>query len=229
MGVVYRARDRQLDEVVALKLLRPEALASDPTLLDRFKQEIKLARRITHQERAAHPRLRGDGRGPLHLDGVSRGRDAQGPREEPRCFAARRGPRGREADVPRARGRARDRRRAPRHQAAEHADRARDRRAQDHGLRHLAAHRGRPRHLRPHLGRHRDGDARLHAARAGAGQGRRLPLRHLLARRGVLRDLHGQAAVQGRDPDGGGGGAHPTASAFAPAASTRSCRRSSRR
>ena len=49
MGVVYRARDRQLDEVVALKLLRPEALASDPTLLDRFKQEIKLARQITHR------------------------------------------------------------------------------------------------------------------------------------------------------------------------------------
>jgi serine/threonine-protein kinase len=34
---------------VALKLLRPEALASDPTLLERFKQEIKLARRITHR------------------------------------------------------------------------------------------------------------------------------------------------------------------------------------
>jgi len=49
MGVVYRARDRQLDEVVALKLLRPEALAADPTLLERFKQEIKLARRITHR------------------------------------------------------------------------------------------------------------------------------------------------------------------------------------
>jgi serine/threonine-protein kinase len=49
MGVVYRARDRQLDEVVALKLLRPEALASEPTLLERFKQEIRLARRITHR------------------------------------------------------------------------------------------------------------------------------------------------------------------------------------
>jgi serine/threonine-protein kinase len=49
MGVVYRARDGQLDEVVALKLLRPEALASDPTLLERFKQELKLARRITHR------------------------------------------------------------------------------------------------------------------------------------------------------------------------------------
>ena len=49
MGVVYRAHDRQLDETVALKLLRPEALASDPSLLERFKQEIKLARRITHR------------------------------------------------------------------------------------------------------------------------------------------------------------------------------------
>jgi HAMP domain-containing protein/predicted Ser/Thr protein kinase len=49
MGVVYRARDRQLDEVVALKVLRSEVLKEDPTLLDRFKQEIKLARRITHR------------------------------------------------------------------------------------------------------------------------------------------------------------------------------------
>jgi eukaryotic-like serine/threonine-protein kinase len=49
MGVVYRARDRQLDEVVALKVLRSDVLKDDPTLLDRFKQEIKLARRITHR------------------------------------------------------------------------------------------------------------------------------------------------------------------------------------
>jgi serine/threonine-protein kinase len=49
MGVVYRAHDRQLDEDVALKVLRPDVLKDDPTLLDRFKQEIKLARRITHR------------------------------------------------------------------------------------------------------------------------------------------------------------------------------------
>jgi serine/threonine-protein kinase len=49
MGVVYRARDRQLDEVVALMVLRSDVLKDDPTLLDRFKQEIKLARRITHR------------------------------------------------------------------------------------------------------------------------------------------------------------------------------------
>jgi serine/threonine protein kinase len=49
MGVVYRAHDRQLDEEVALKVLRPDVMKTDPTLLERFKQEIKLARRITHR------------------------------------------------------------------------------------------------------------------------------------------------------------------------------------
>jgi HAMP domain-containing protein len=48
MGVVYKAHDRDLDDVVAIKTLPSEALSADPTLLERFKQEIRLARRITH-------------------------------------------------------------------------------------------------------------------------------------------------------------------------------------
>lgn len=48
MGVVYRARDRETDEIVALKALRPE-LAADIRLLERLKRELRLARRITHK------------------------------------------------------------------------------------------------------------------------------------------------------------------------------------
>jgi serine/threonine-protein kinase len=47
MGVVYRAFDRELGESVAIKTLRPE-LVGDPGLLERFKQEIRLARKISH-------------------------------------------------------------------------------------------------------------------------------------------------------------------------------------
>jgi TolB-like protein len=47
MGSVYRVRDRELDEVVALKFLRRELL-QDPAMLDRFRQEVRLARRVTH-------------------------------------------------------------------------------------------------------------------------------------------------------------------------------------
>ena len=48
MGVVYKALDRDLEDLVAIKTLRSEALSADPSLLDRFKQEIRLARKITH-------------------------------------------------------------------------------------------------------------------------------------------------------------------------------------
>jgi serine/threonine-protein kinase len=46
MGTVYRARDRELDELVALKVLRAGA-ATDEAIA-RFRQEVKLARRVTH-------------------------------------------------------------------------------------------------------------------------------------------------------------------------------------
>ncbi|HUS31074.1 MAG TPA: protein kinase [Kofleriaceae bacterium] len=47
MGRVYRALDRTLDDVVALKMLRRELLDT-PGVLERFRQEVKLARRVTH-------------------------------------------------------------------------------------------------------------------------------------------------------------------------------------
>src|SRR6266478_3040472 len=46
MGVVYRAFDRELQEPVAIKTLKPEAMAGGSAALERFKQEIRLARRI---------------------------------------------------------------------------------------------------------------------------------------------------------------------------------------
>ena len=49
MGIVYKAHDRTLDDAVAIKVLRNEALAQDASLIDRFKQEIRLARKITHR------------------------------------------------------------------------------------------------------------------------------------------------------------------------------------
>ncbi len=49
MGVVYRAFDRELQEPVAIKTLKPEAMAGGTVALDRFKQEIRLARKIAHR------------------------------------------------------------------------------------------------------------------------------------------------------------------------------------
>jgi serine/threonine protein kinase len=48
MGVVYRAYDLELDEAVALKVLQPSELGDSESLISRFKQEIKLARKIVH-------------------------------------------------------------------------------------------------------------------------------------------------------------------------------------
>jgi serine/threonine-protein kinase len=47
MGVVYRVRDLELDETVALKVMSSE-FAADSDALGAFRQEVKLARRVTH-------------------------------------------------------------------------------------------------------------------------------------------------------------------------------------
>ena len=49
MGMVYKANDRELGEIVAIKTLKPELIHNDATALERFKSEIRLARRISHR------------------------------------------------------------------------------------------------------------------------------------------------------------------------------------
>ena len=48
MGQVYKARDRETGDIVALKLLKPE-IASDQAMVERFKSELLFARKITHK------------------------------------------------------------------------------------------------------------------------------------------------------------------------------------
>ena len=48
MGVVYKAHDEELGVDIALKVLRPD-LGTDPEWIARFRQELVLAREITHK------------------------------------------------------------------------------------------------------------------------------------------------------------------------------------
>jgi eukaryotic-like serine/threonine-protein kinase len=156
MGVVYKARDRELDELVALKVLRRE-MWDEEEQRSRLKDELRLARRITHPNV-----LRTHDFG--ELDGVAfvsmeyvRGvtlRTLLDRAEEPLPFrAALRLARQIAAGLgrgPRARGG------APGHQAGQRDPRRR-RQRQAHGLRHRpAAPRGRaraPRGVLLHPGR----------------------------------------------------------------------------
>ena len=48
MGAVYRARDLELEREVALKVIRPD-LTGHSNITRRFKQELILARQVTHK------------------------------------------------------------------------------------------------------------------------------------------------------------------------------------
>jgi len=48
MGKVYKVLDQEINESVALKLIKPE-IAADRETIERFQNEIKIARRITHK------------------------------------------------------------------------------------------------------------------------------------------------------------------------------------
>jgi serine/threonine-protein kinase len=47
MGEVYRADDLTLGQPVALKFL-PEAIANDESVLERFRNEVRTARKVSH-------------------------------------------------------------------------------------------------------------------------------------------------------------------------------------
>ena len=48
MGKVYKALDKEINEEVALKFLKPE-IAEDESTIERFRNELKIARRIAHK------------------------------------------------------------------------------------------------------------------------------------------------------------------------------------
>ncbi|GAG05187.1 unnamed protein product, partial [marine sediment metagenome] len=48
MGKVYRVFDKKIEEEVALKLIRPE-ISSDKKTIERFRNELKVARKIAHR------------------------------------------------------------------------------------------------------------------------------------------------------------------------------------
>ena len=48
MGSVYKAQDRELDRLVALKVIRPD-LARNASIVERFKQELRLSHKVTHR------------------------------------------------------------------------------------------------------------------------------------------------------------------------------------
>jgi serine/threonine protein kinase len=48
MGIVYKVRDLETGEIIALKLLKPE-IASDPRMREELRKEVCLARKVTHR------------------------------------------------------------------------------------------------------------------------------------------------------------------------------------
>ena len=68
MGKVYRVEDKKIKEEVALKFIKPE-IASDKKTIERFSNELKMARKIAHRNvgRMYHLRSR---RHSLHHYGI---------------------------------------------------------------------------------------------------------------------------------------------------------------
>src|ERR1700733_4034636 len=48
MGIVYKARDKETGDIVALKVLRAD-VAADPKMQENLRKEVRLARKVTHK------------------------------------------------------------------------------------------------------------------------------------------------------------------------------------
>jgi serine/threonine protein kinase/class 3 adenylate cyclase len=48
MGIVHKVRDRETNEIIALKILKPE-IAGDPAMQENLRREVCLARKVTHK------------------------------------------------------------------------------------------------------------------------------------------------------------------------------------
>ena len=112
MGVVYKARDRQLDRVVALKIL-PAAKVADADSKRRFVQEAQAASALSHPNIVTIYGIDEVDGGGLHCHGADRG-GATGTADSPAGAAAHDGAPLRRADRRRPRGRACRRHRASR-------------------------------------------------------------------------------------------------------------------
>ncbi|MCK6577506.1 MAG: protein kinase [Anaerolineae bacterium] len=74
MGQVYRGRDRQTGEIVAIKVLKDHVVAQDPTLVDRFCREAVVLRKLNHPNIVrVYDTFKEDGRNYIVMEFVSGG------------------------------------------------------------------------------------------------------------------------------------------------------------
>ena len=201
MGTVYAAEHVEIGKDVAIKILHPH-YSTEQELVERFRREARAASRIGHpniidvmdfgttEDGCAYFIME-------HLDGI----DLADVLSHERRLDPNRSCQIADPDLPRAGRRARRRRHPPRSQAREHLP---GRARRQGGLRQGARLRHRAQRGpddAAHQPGHRDGDARVHGARAGGGRRRRSPRRHLFGRRAAVRDGDRAAAAEARRRD----------------------------
>jgi len=78
MGQVFRARDTQTSEIVAIKVLKEQVVAQDPTLVERFCREAVVLRKLNHPNIIrVYDTFEEDGRNYIVMEYISHGSLAQ--------------------------------------------------------------------------------------------------------------------------------------------------------